>query len=374
MFRPVPKKLLLPWIAGQIGVALPLFALAQWWWGVLSRSVFFTPPSRIADWSQALEPFGGVDIPLLSQPLFWVQWAVAWVVGFGWLEKDQRRSGRKGLWHLPGTVVVFGVFAAPLLVSLSLLLFGHPSRLLLPLALLAMCLTLQPALLLLYIAKYHLHDGAGFARRWAAPLIGVAVLAGVSVALPLAYSTLPPTSRLGLLVSWVGVNARNAEGDTLLHDRTRAEDEASMRLLLARGADPNARNGRGESPLFLTPPFDRAYAPPTWRTLDLLLRAGADMNAQNNRGETLLHQAAERDNLALAEALLARGAAPSLRNREGRTPLHLAVRQRNAALTTALMQRGADPDAPDLHGDTPARYARRTYNRPLMEAVGAEAP
>jgi ankyrin repeat protein len=58
-----------------------------------------------------------------------------------------------------------------------------------------------------------------------------------------------------------------------------------VRLLLNRGADPNRRNGRGESPLHC------AAMSGDNEVVELLLDHGADIKARDGEGWTPLHAA-----------------------------------------------------------------------------------
>src|SRR5437867_4166307 len=79
-----------------------------------------------------------------------------------------------------------------------------------------------------------------------------------------------------------------------------AVDIEIVRLLLAKGADPNARSQSGSTPLH-TVGFtgDRA-------SLDLLLEHGADSGIKNNDGKTAAEIARERGNGEIADLLAAR--------------------------------------------------------------------
>ena len=107
-------------------------------------------------------------------------------------------------------------------------------------------------------------------------------------------------------------NARDADGDTPLHYYIDRGEVAA--LLLAAGADPNARNNRGQTPLH------RALSAPTsgLEVVVLLLEAGADPNAQDQDGETPLHEISIRDSEDAERALIRAGADPNLSYDSGR--------------------------------------------------------
>lgn len=54
--------------------------------------------------------------------------------------------------------------------------------------------------------------------------------------------------------------------------------------------------------------------------MDSLLAAGAEVDAQDATGDTPLHRAARRGRKQACRALLSRGANPELKNNEGKTP------------------------------------------------------
>src|SRR5205814_4668144 len=60
-------------------------------------------------------------------------------------------------------------------------------------------------------------------------------------------------------------------------------------------------------------------------TIRVLLGAGADINAADKNGATPLHRAVRTRSAAAAKFLLKSGADPSIRNKPGSTPFHLAV-------------------------------------------------
>lgn len=72
-----------------------------------------------------------------------------------------------------------------------------------------------------------------------------------------------------------------------------------------------------------------------------LLDTGADVNASNNYGRTPLHEAAWNDNTAVAELLIAKGADVNAADGDGKTPLYWAARYDNVAVAELLRKHGA---------------------------------
>ena len=126
---------------------------------------------------------------------------------------------------------------------------------------------------------------------------------------------------------------------------------ARAEALLNRGADIEARNSQGATPLITA--AERGNIP----LLTLLLKHGARIDAADRDGNTALHEASFHGHVQCVEALLAAGAHPLLQNALAFTPLHQAVRRfwetsgesradRLAGQTTViriLLQHGADP-------------------------------
>ena len=85
-----------------------------------------------------------------------------------------------------------------------------------------------------------------------------------------------------------------------LHDASREGNVELVEILIAGGADVNARDGWG-MPLHYASWNDHA------EVVNLLLAGGADVNAKDSEGRTPLGLATEEKNIAVAKLLLAAG-------------------------------------------------------------------
>ena len=120
-----------------------------------------------------------------------------------------------------------------------------------------------------------------------------------------------------------------------------------VRTCLDAGADPNARNEDGDTPLHIAAWNGQTEA------IAALLDAGADPNARNEDGDTPLHIAAWNGQTEAIAALLDAGADPNARNEDGDTPLHIAAWNGQTEAIAALIDAGADPNARAENGEIP---------------------
>jgi hypothetical protein len=118
-------------------------------------------------------------------------------------------------------------------------------------------------------------------------------------------------------------------GDTALHIAAAAYQTEMVRKLLASGANVRAKNRLGDQPLHsaaVGQPGSPMWNPRAQEaTIVCLIKAGADPNAFDKTGASPLHRAIRTRCAMAVRALLERGADPELRNRMGSTPTLLAT-------------------------------------------------
>lgn len=163
-------------------------------------------------------------------------------------------------------------------------------------------------------------------------------------------------------------------GDTPLHLAAAGQRTEVARVLLDAGADANAENRRGATPLlYACDPRPRSGG--RWdpeaqaAVIRLLVERGADSAHADHGGATALHRAVRARSVAAVRELLALGARiDAVLKSRGSSPLHLAVQSTGAGGTAGtrdeqleivelLLHYGADPTAPDATGGTPRNGA-----------------
>lgn len=121
-----------------------------------------------------------------------------------------------------------------------------------------------------------------------------------------------------------------------LHIVVKRGDSVYLRFLLQQNADPNLRDGEGNTAMLLAVNGGQSGL------VDILIEAKADVNLGNSRGET---------------------------------PLIRAVQRRDLGLARTLLTAGADPDQPDLLAGMSARdYAHDDKRSTVMAKLIDETP
>ena len=138
-------------------------------------------------------------------------------------------------------------------------------------------------------------------------------------------------------------------GDTALHIAAAAYETEILRMLLTAGADVHAKNRRGQEALH----YASVGAPgsPWWNpsaqsaTITLLIEEGADPNALDKSGVSPLHKAIRTRCAEAVRTLLAHGADPALKNKSGSTPMVLAIQSTGRGGTGSQEARAQQQDS-----------------------------
>jgi len=137
-------------------------------------------------------------------------------------------------------------------------------------------------------------------------------------------------------------------------------DNAVAKVLIAAGADVNARDLDGNTPLHCTGNFE---------VIKTLIAAGADTNAKNESGWTPLQHFVFYDDVERFQALIAAGADVNARDKDGMTPLIYAQSMKTF---DALIEAGADVNALDNDGNTPLHWAGNLERIQALIKAGAD--
>ncbi len=138
-------------------------------------------------------------------------------------------------------------------------------------------------------------------------------------------------------------NAMDSNGNTALWNAVQKQSPATVRALLAGGANPDYQTVNGYPELVLAVANNAANQ----EVLAALIEAKANVNATDPEGKTALHWAAEKNRKDLVELLVKAGADVNLRTKGGTTPLDYA----KSSDTSARRSPGMGLPRP---GDTPA--------------------
>lgn len=179
--------------------------------------------------------------------------------------------------------------------------------------------------------------------------------------------------RTKLLELGADLNARNKLGQTPLLIAALNQDLGAVVELLERDAKVNDEDVNGLTPLLAC--LGNNYGSATGRIVEALLKAGADPNlGQDVNGHSALHLAVERDGYrldgsTLAERLCNAGADLNARNRRGLTPFGLALSRRRSSMASWLISRaGRDKKLNDGWMRTACQYGSSLSVRRLLAA------
>lgn len=154
---------------------------------------------------------------------------------------------------------------------------------------------------------------------------------------------------------------------TPLHRAAKNGHTAVAKLLVANGADVNAKTDGGETPLHGAALMNHNDM------MELLLMHGTNANAVFSGGLTpgltVLHWVTMRGYRDLAEVLLSKGAQVNIKDYAGRTPLHWAAIKGYNDLVELLLSYQANINAKDETGRTPLAWAFRNGHMSIVDML-----
>jgi len=151
---------------------------------------------------------------------------------------------------------------------------------------------------------------------------------------------------------------------TALHEAARSGRTDTAELLLKNGSDVNARDGEGETPLYVAAKWGGHV-----EVARFLIAHKADVNARDNDGKTPLWSAAAGGHTNLIVLLLENGADVNAQDKNRNCPLSGAIMNNRYGVVPLLLSHGANPTVSDLSGNSMLDRAALQGSPALAESL-----
>jgi anti-sigma B factor antagonist len=161
----------------------------------------------------------------------------------------------------------------------------------------------------------------------------------------------------------VTLGEKRAERMSNFFELIKTATPGQLQEAILAGADPNAKDENGETPLMYAAAYNGNSG-----VMTALLKAGADINARSKDGKNALMCAAQyNQNQDVIAILIEAGASIKARDKDGWTALmYVAGFNQNPEAITKLLQAGADINTQDKGGLTALMEAARRNPNPEM--------
>jgi ankyrin repeat protein len=141
------------------------------------------------------------------------------------------------------------------------------------------------------------------------------------------------------------------EAKVLLHAAAEEGNMETLKSLLEREVDINARDASNQTPLH------RAAAKGNVDVVCLLIERGAEVDSCDKSGCTPLHWSSVVGHLEVSRVLLNHFANVNARQQKYWTPMHLSAANGHLEIVKLLLERGADIRAMNAEGQTPCQLS-----------------
>ena len=149
---------------------------------------------------------------------------------------------------------------------------------------------------------------------------------------------------LSLIEKGANPEAKNANGETPLFSAAKTKDPAMIALIVKGGSSIKARDNFGSSPLHTAVRWDADAS------VRELVQLGIDVNAQNVAGKSALSEAVLAGKLSTAKLLIDSGADINASDNTGRTILIDAIKGQNTGVISMLLSNKANPQIQEING------------------------
>ena len=172
-----------------------------------------------------------------------------------------------------------------------------------------------------------------------------------------------------LIAEGADVDAKTTTGGTPLFNAA-GNNKEIVELLIANGADVNAQVVPGPHEFNVgDTPLDFSG---TSEIIDLIRKHGGMTGVELRSGMTPLHQAARDGHKEIVEQLIDKGADVNAKRGDRRTPLHFAATSGHKEIVELLIAAGADVNAKNDWGWTPLTYAAINDHEEIAELLIAK--